>query len=146
MAPVFRLQANMHAVFSSGCRGERSTRSVIASSRLCPWRWPLVFCLTHQRWRSLEIFMCVLCCIPAARTRAVACARSTSTSDVTSTGSGSTSPKVIKPTSVLATVLTSGAPTTTITWWVPHLPRQALRMRLEPSRTLLHHQDHHQIL
>lgn len=70
-----------------------------------------VLCLTH---RPADIYVC--CRIPAAPTRAVACARSTSTSDVTSTGNGSTSPKVIKPTSVLATVRTSGAPTTTITW------------------------------
>lgn len=57
-------------------------------------------------------------CVSGARTRGAACARSTSTSGGTSTGSGSMSPKVTKPTSVPATVLTSGVPTTTITWWV----------------------------
>lgn len=52
---------------------------------------------------------------PVAQTRDAVCARSTSTSGVTSTGNGFTSPKDTKPTSVPATVRTSGVPTTTIT-------------------------------
>lgn len=144
--PVFRLQADMHAVFSSCCSGERSSCSVITSWGLCPRHWPLPCLLPDPSavTKPVAIYVCALCCVPAARTRAAAYARSTSTSDVTSTGNGSTSPKVIKPTSVLVTVLTSGAPTTTITWWVPDLAQQGLRM--EPSRSLLHHQDRHQIL
>ena len=130
--PVFRLQAGRHAVFYLDyltLQGKTLATLhphylvLAASSMVTHGHFPMT-----QLWAiapdveeqdgSWNVFVCLSVCVSVAQTRAAACAHSTSTSGVTSTGSGSMSPKVTKPTSVPATVLTSGVPTTTTTWWV----------------------------
>lgn len=62
--PVFRLQADMHAVFSSCCSGERSSCSVITSWGLCPRHWPLPCLLPDPSavTKPGAIYVCALLC------------------------------------------------------------------------------------